>query len=447
MTTDLEVRVPYHLVPALLDGVQYRHGRESVVFGLVSDARVAGRHLLLVRSIHSLPDGAYVPDAQHGAKWSGGAMFPILNHALDQKLGVVMFHTHGGSGRVGLSTDDLQSAHRLLPTFENLIPERPHGSVVFNQTSATGVFVLPGGARPRRVTLRLLRDAIVDLTDQFFTFQSVGEDAENHRQALLTGSAGERAIHETRLVVVGLSGGGGHIVQQAAHMGFGHVVGIDADRCERSNRGRVVGMSWLDVFLRRRKTEVMRRLVRRINRNVKFTGLPELVPSEKTNEALKAADVVVGCVDNYHARADLQELTLRYGIPYVDVGLRIRAADERSVLIGGNVITSIPGRFCQWCFGFLSQERLDEETGGKPRTYFEGQEKQAQVISMNGILASQAMTEVLQLVTGFAGVTGDAVIKKYDGVRGTLEEVHIGQRMCERCRSTIDAGDPLWVAA
>lgn len=447
MSTDLEIRVPYHLVPALLDGVQYRHGRESVVFGLVSHARVAGRYLLLVRSTHLLPDEAYVADARHGAKWSGGAMLPILNQALGESLGVVLFHTHGGSGRVGLSSDDLQSAERLLPTFENLIPERPHGSVVFNERSATGVFVLPGGGRPRNVRLRLLRDAMVDLTDRFVTYQSITEDAENHRQALLTGSAGERAIRETNLVVAGLSGGGSHIVQQAAHMGFGHVVGIDPDRCERSNRGRVVGMSWLDVLLRRRKSDVMRRLVHRINPAVAFTGIPDHLPSDRANEAVKAADIVVGCVDNYHARADLQELTLRYGIPYVDVGLRIRADNGGSVLIGGNVITCIPGRFCQWCFGFLSQDKLDEETGGRPRSYFEGTGKQAQVISMNGILASQAMTEVLQLVTGFAGVTGDAVIKKYDGIRGTLEEVQIGQRMCERCRSIIDAGDPLWVAA
>ncbi len=446
MTTDLEIRVPYHLVSNLLEGVTHSSGRESAVFGLVSSARVGASHLLLVRSIHPLPDNAYVDDPRHRAKWSGCAMLPILNKALAQKLGVVIFHTHGGSNRVDLSSDDRQSAERLLPTFQNLVPDRPHGSVVFNQCSAAGVFVLPDGTRPRTFKLRLLRDAIVDLPDRFAALKPVAEDAENHRQALLTGSAGERSIRESTLLVVGLSGGGGHIVQQAAHMRFGRVIGVDADRCERSNRGRVVGMSALDVLLRRRKIDVMRHLVRRISRDVDFVGIPENLPSDKVDDALKRADVVVGSVDSYHARADIQELTLRYGVPYVDIGLRIRPAKD-AILIGGNVITSIPGRFCQWCFGFLSQDRLDEENGGRGRTYFEGTEKQAQVISMNAVLAGQAMTDVLQLVTGFAGLEPNPSIKKYDGIRGTLEEVHIGLRTCDHCRRTVGAGDPIWVAA
>src|SRR4051812_7856912 len=119
---DVEIRVPYHLVPALQDGVRFRRGRESVVFGLVSSARVDRGYVLNVRSIEALPDDAYIDDPRHGAKWSGNSMFPILNRALERKLGVVMFHTHGGSGLSGLSGDDRGSATRLLPTFENLIP-------------------------------------------------------------------------------------------------------------------------------------------------------------------------------------------------------------------------------------------------------------------------------------------------------------------------------------
>lgn len=372
-------------------------------------------------------------------------MLPILNEALAQKLGVVMFHTHGGSGTVGLSDDDRESANRLLPTFENLIPERPHGSIVFNDRTATGVFLLPNGTTAKSVKLRLLRDVIVDLPERVPLFSKLAEGDESHRQALLTGSAGEHAVRQATLAVIGLSGGGSHIVQQAAHMGFGHIIGIDGDRAERSNRGRMVGLTTLDVLLRRHKTDVMKRLVRRINRRVRFTGIAEHLPSKAANEAVRSADVIVGSVDNYHARADIQDLALRYGIPYVDIGLTIRPAGDDSVVIGGNVITSIPGRFCQWCFGFLSQARLDEETGGRPRSYFKGTKKQAQVVSMNGVLAGEAMTEVLRLVSGFAPT--NSVIKKYDGVQGILFEVVIGDRSCERCGSLIGAGDPIWTAA
>jgi molybdopterin-synthase adenylyltransferase len=445
MKVNIEVRVPYHLVTTLTDGVAFRSGHESVVFALVGSARVGGRYLLTVRSIHQLPEEAYVNDPRHGAKWSGASMLPILNQALEQKLGVLMLHTHGGGGLSDLSDDDRQSADRLLPTFENLIPERPHGSIVFNENTVAGVFLLPGGETAGRLKIRLFRNAIHDLHDYPPTFPKFDDDHESHRQALLTGGAGEWALKNAVLAVVGLSGGGSHIVQQAAYMGIGTIIGIDSDRCERSNRRRLIGMTALDALLHRRKIAVMRRMVRRIDRRITFIGVAEDVPAERALRAIKEADVIVGSVDNYHARADLQDLALRYAIPYVDIGLLIRPHGG-DVVIGGNVITAIPGRFCQWCFGFLSQKNLDLETGGRPRSYFQGTDKQAQVVSMNGVLASEAMTEVLQLLTGFGTNQLGAVIKKYDGVRGTLVELEIGERLCDRCRSLISAGDPVWSA-
>ena len=125
-------------------------------------------------------------------------------------------------------------------------------------------------------------------------------------------------------------------------------------------------------------------------------------------EALKTADVIVGCLDNLHARADLQELSWRFLIPYVDVGVNIRAINDPEpdgprVSIGGNVLTLIPGGFCMWCCGFLSKEKLEAELAGPNRNYFENRAGEAQVVSLNGVAASRAVTEVLQLLTGFAG--------------------------------------------
>jgi hypothetical protein len=193
----------------------------------------------------------------------------------------------------------------------------------------------------------------------------------------------------------------------------------------------------------------MARVVRRINRRVKFTGIPERIPRQGAIDALKAGDIVVGCVDSFHARADLQELCARYLIPYVDIGLLIRPVnDGPEITIGGNVVTAVPGALCQWCAGVLSQERLDAETGGRPRSYFVGTDGQAQVVSMNGSLASQAATEVLQLLTGFAPVDAAPTIKKYNGLTGTLEEWAVTRTQpCSICRDTLGAGEVVWQVA
>lgn len=131
----MEIRVPHDLSSRLIDETRSRRGRESVVFALVSSASAGDRNLVLVRDLRGLPDSAYINDARHGAKWGGNSMFPILSEAMERKLGVVMFHTHG-TGRVRLSRDDEDSAKNLLPRFQNLIPERPHGSVVFGPDTA-----------------------------------------------------------------------------------------------------------------------------------------------------------------------------------------------------------------------------------------------------------------------------------------------------------------------
>jgi len=122
-----------------------------------------------------------------------------------------------------------------------------------------------------------------------------------HRQVLLTGSAGHAKLRNARVVVVGLCSGGSHVVQQLAHMGIGETIGIDDGRAMRSHRASLIGISWLDPLIKRRKTAIMARLVRRINRRVKFTGIPDRIRRQATIDALMGADIVVGCVDSFHA--------------------------------------------------------------------------------------------------------------------------------------------------
>jgi len=187
------------------------------------------------------------------------------------------------------------------------------------------------------------------------------------------------------------------------------------------------------------------------------------VPEPVTIEALKEADIIVGCLDNVHGRLDLQDISWRLLIPYVDIGISIRAVEKAQnrdprVSIGGNVITLIPGGFCLWCCGFLSDEKLALELNGPNRNYFANRSGEAQVVSLNGVVASQAVNEVLQLLTGFAGMGlkfADVAIsptaneqrgfKKFNGTNGTLQEWGASRRLtCERCTTTLARGTLAW---
>jgi len=464
--TEIELRVPLGLGETLQDTVYKKSAHEYVAFGLVRHAYLGGRETLLLRRVVPLPDSAYRKTHSHGAMWSGAAMAPVICQAVDENLGIVIFHAHQHEGIPQLSRDDRASADQLLPVFRQRVPTRPHGSIVLSRTNAGGVVLMPGEEQPRTaITVRWYGASI----------SKWGREEPNgarpvhpifQRQALVFGGPGQDILQHAKVAVVGLGGGGSHVVQQLAHMGIGEIIGVDADRAERTNQHRLIGWDRLWTWVRRRKVDLMRYLVWRIGTGSRFRSIFAKVPDPLAVEALKEADVIVGCLDNLHARLDLQDLAWRFLIPYVDIGVSIRPVEDVQdngprVAIGGNIITLIPGGFCLWCCGFLSDEKLAGELNGPNRGYFRGREGEAQVVSLNGLVASQAVSEVLQLLTGFAG-TGirhaDVVVdpdgtdqrgfKKLNGTSGTLQEWGASQRStCTHCSGTLARGAVMWGAA
>jgi hypothetical protein len=384
-------------------------------------------------------------------------MVPLLAKAADEGLGIVMFHVHAGRGTPSLSATDLRSAERLLPVFQEQVPERPHGSVVFSDDGAAGLVLLPGerSGVEGQVEVRWIGRA-TETWGRPGAALSAEERGIFQRQALVVGEAGQRALKAARVVVVGLSGGGSHVVQQLAHLGFGEIIGIDDDIAERHHRHRLVGLTTALLKSKRRKTEVMKRLVEGVGTGSRFRGIEAKVPAAETIEAIRSADVVVGCVDSLHARADLQALAWRYVVPLIDIGLSIDKGER--LAIGGNVLTLLPGGFCMFCSGFLSEDDLAGEAGGGTRNYFRGSGGgQAQVVSLNGVLASQAVNEVLQLLTGFggAGIRREDVAagggggaadvqrgyRKLDGIAGTFEDWGARRRAgCAHCAGELARG-------
>jgi hypothetical protein len=464
--SEIELRVPLGVGEALRD-VVFRRGRhEYVAIGLVSHARLGDRDVLFLRQLFQLPESAYHPEAGHGAAWNGTAMIPAIAAAVDLGLGIVVFHAHPHDGLPALSGDDRGSANRLIPMFRARVPTRPHGSIVLSRTHAAGLVAMPGGdVAPTKTDVRWLGASIIDWRTAEIR-SAVPDPGSFARQLLVVSDDGQRTLANARVGVVGLGGGGSHVAHQLAHSGVGEVILVDADRASPTDRHRLLGLTRFDVWLSRRKTAVMRRVVRRIGMGTRCRTIAKRLPEPDALEALKTADVIVGCLDNLHARADLQELSWRFLIPYVDVGVNIRAINDPEpdgprVSIGGNVLTLIPGGFCMWCCGFLSKEKLDAELAGPNRNYFENRAGEAQVVSLNGIAASQAVTEVLQLLTGFGGrglrradvalpdqSTLQRGFRKLDGVRGTLEEWGGTRRPdCTFCRSTLAAGVVAWAPA
>ena len=448
--SEVQVRFPSNAVSTIrTELARWTRGREPVVFGLASSATTSRHRLILVRELIVPPEDAFLPSAGHGARWKGAYMIELLNPCLENRLGLFVFHSHGAANAVCMSSDDRESALALLPKFQQVFPSRPHGSIVFGRNCAAGMILMPGDDTPvESFSCRFLGTSIS-------TVPRIGTAEELlllERQPLTASPATQRLLAGAVVAVVGLSGGGSQVVPHLAALGVGTIIGIDPQRLGASNRHASSRVGWFDALLRRKKTANMRRAVRSINRKLKFVGLDCSIPEPPAVEAIKSADIVVGCVNNLHARSDLLELCWRYCIPYVDIGLALTVRDPwagigRPPLTGihGNVFVAVPGGPCMRCTDFLTDEKLNKETGGRGRAYLrDGSESDAWVLSFNGVLASQAASDVLQLLAGYSA-DGVPTYRRYDGMTGTMLECAVRRRPeCVACREALAAGDVIW---
>jgi len=441
--TNLQIRVPIGLGELLTRELHRPMPYEPVVFALASHATLAAGPLVLVREVIVPPDDAFLPANGHGARWKGSYTIELLNRAISENLGILIFHAHGMTQHVQLSSDDRASANQLLPRFQHEVPFRAHGSIVVGDRSVAGMVLVPGSDVPiEGVSLRILDDGAFTWPQQ--------SDPLFEQQPITDGSAIRRLLKKAVVAVVGLSGGGSQVVPHLASFGVGEIIAIDNQDSDTSNQFATPNLGWLDVLLHLKKTTSAHVRTWLVNRAVKLTKIRARVPEPLAVDALKRADVIVGCVNNLHARADINELAWRYCIPYIDIGLSLRTAESNATTIpkmthiAGNLITSLPGGPCLWCIGFVDDNKLAQETGGRGRSYLQGRnDANAYVSGFNSTLASEAANEVLRLLTGVR--RGNELMRVYDGFAGTLLECAVNrQSHCKMCNGSLAAGDLIW---
>jgi molybdopterin/thiamine biosynthesis adenylyltransferase len=207
--------------------------------------------------------------------------------------------------------------------------------------------------------------------------------------------------------IVGLGGIGSIVALELAHLGVKQFILVDDDAVETTNLNRLVGATTKDVG--KPKTMISKRLIKSVKRSARVTELQVSVRSNNALQALKSADIMMGCVDSDSGRMILNELALAYMIPYIDCGAGINVHNGEIVEAGGRVVVWVPGRPCLLCakefIPRIAAEELEspEEREFRRRYgYVSGADvKEPAVISLNGTIASLAVTELLALITGF----------------------------------------------
>lgn len=232
------------------------------------------------------------------------------------------------------------------------------------------------------------------------------------RQSFL-GPDSDAILEAATVGVVGLGGGGSHVVQQAAHMGIGGYVNVDPQTIDGTNTNRLVGGTLVDVTSELLKTGIAERLIRGLQPHARVVSIRD--GWHAATDQLKTADIIVGAVDSFKEREQLERFARRYLIPYIDIGMDVHDLDKKGFLVSGQVILSTPGAPCLRCCGLITDDRLRTEAdhygaaGGRP-----------QVVWSNGVLASTAIGLLTQILTPWYGSPPAFVYLEYDGNKGTV---------------------------
>jgi molybdopterin-synthase adenylyltransferase len=227
-------------------------------------------------------------------------------------------------------------------------------------------------------------------------------------------------IIETCIVgIIGLGGGGSHIAQQLAHLGFLNYVLFDKDRIEDTNLNRLIGGTQRDVEKRTLKIDIACRLIKQIRPKANVEVVEDIWQNRAN--ALKRCDIVFGGVDGFDQRRQLESATRRFLIPLIDIGMDVVIPPDGVSAIGGQVILSMPGEPCMTCLGFLNDQSLAREAA----RYGDAGDH-PQVVWTNGVLSSTAVGIAVDLLTDWSRSTRQRVYLCYRGSSGTLTpHVHL----------------------
>jgi molybdopterin/thiamine biosynthesis adenylyltransferase len=258
------------------------------------------------------------------------------------------------------------------------------------------------------------------------------------RQSFL-GEGSQSLIQRPTIGIVGLGGGGSHIVQQASHLGFKKYVLYDPQTAEDTNLNRLVGATIRDVGVE--KLKIARRMIRGLQPDAKISS--NLVRWQLNPEPLMVCDVIFGCADSFQDRDELETFCRRCLILYIDIGMDIHQVDGDPPRMAGQVILSAPGHACMKCLGFITPEKLAKEA----QTYGAAGPR-PQVIWPNGSLASSAVGLAVEALTGWTRKMRAPIYLSYDGNTGLITEhirLQYAPAICLHY-SLANAGKPLMIA-
>ena len=352
---------------------------------------------LLVREVEFAASGDYSRRGWLEAELNPELVARVSKRARRENYALVFVHSHPGIDPPIFSSVDTQGEERLAAFLSHRHPGLAHTALVVSE----------GGMQARRLgSTEYIRVVGIGINrevlfDPMLPAPSTSDMFD--RQVRAFGSAGQLELQRLRIAIVGLGGMGSLVAQQLVHLGVRDFILVDPDTLESTNLNRVTNAIPDDIG--RPKVEIAERYIHSVADNATVARVDGDVTRVSTARELLNADFIFGCTDSHGSRAVLQQVSYQYLIPLIDMGTTIVASNGRVTHIYGRVQLLAPGLACLTCNELLnaSEVRRDMMTAFERQAdpYLQGAREPAPaVISLNGTVASLAVTMLLSVICG-----------------------------------------------
>lgn len=334
---------------------------------------------------------------------------------------IVDVHTHPFShSTVSFSgiddRDERDFFHFLNETFDGL----HYGSIVLSQREYSArLWTLKGKQityKPAVIKTQTKSEAIRSSdfrTTNNTTFHEkmiTEADGFFNRSTLVLGLDAMRQIMDGQVIsIVGVGGLGSIIAEHLVHMGFHNIRLIDPDIVEISNLNRIVGVYYDDAVKKVYKVDAVGRHLRQINPEATIFPFRNDVYDESVEEVLALSDWIIVATDNHSSRFRVQQLSIKYFVPIITVGVNITVQDGNIEDMSGEVITARVGdNLCLNCLRRIDHIKIANETHPDKRIreelvkrgYVTGTEiKEPAVKTLNSMLATLTVETLINQYT------------------------------------------------
>lgn len=196
------------------------------------------------------------------------------------------------------------------------------------------------------------------------------------------GGAGQQALLNASVVVVGAGGIGSPVIQYLAAAGIGRLRLIDDDVVDLSNLQRQTIFAMADIG--RPKVEAAADWVRAANSDVTVEPVRARIDADNVRELLAGADAIIDGCDNFATRLAVSDASVALRIPLV------------SAAVG-----QFDGQLATWRGWEAGQPCYRCLVGSDPARDELSCADQGVLGAITGIMGSLGASEVLRVLTGF----------------------------------------------